>query len=166
MTGQADREVDQPPVPFGQKRGGSHSARWLKDPARPIRAARNPSEESMILVVDDDNDVRAMIARALQELGYPVSEAADGPAALAAIDAEAPSLVILDYMMPGMDGTEVAREIAARAPDLPIIFSTGHGALRALRNAAGDDASILEKPFALADLDALIEERLGKKRIA
>ena len=120
----------------------------------------------MILVVDDDDDVRTVIRKAVQELGYLVSEAPDGPSALAAIDAAKPSLVILDYVMPGMDGAEVAREIAARDPDLPIIFSTGHGALRALRNAAGEDVSILEKPFALTELGALIEENLAKRRAA
>lgn len=120
----------------------------------------------MILVVDDDEDVRTVIRKAVQELGYVVAEAPDGPSALAAIDEAKPSLVILDYMMPGMDGTEVAREIAARDPELPIIFSTGHGALRALRNAAGEDVSILEKPFALAELGALIEENLTKRRVA
>lgn len=118
----------------------------------------------MILVVDDDNDVRAMIKRALQELGYPVVEAHDGPTALALFDEQKPSLVILDYMMPGMDGAEVAREIASRDAEMPIIFSTGHVALRALRTAAGDDVSILEKPFALSELSALIEERLAQRR--
>lgn len=120
----------------------------------------------MILIVDDDNDVRAMIKRALRELGYPVMEAADGPTALAMLDDEdcRPLLVILDYMMPGMDGAEVAREIIKRDPDLPIIFSTGHAALRTLRSAAGEDVSILEKPFALADLQSLIEEKLTERR--
>lgn len=118
----------------------------------------------MILVVDDDNDVRAMIKRALQELGYPVLEAADGPSALTLFDESKPSLVILDYVMPGMDGAEVARQLLARDPDIPIIFSTGHGALRALRAAAGEDVSILEKPFALSELAALIEERLSQRR--
>ena len=120
----------------------------------------------MILIVDDDNDVRGMIKRALQELGYPVLEAHDGPTALALFDEQKPSLVILDYMMPGMDGAEVAREIAARDPSMPIIFSTGHGALRALRASAGEDVSILEKPFALSELSALIEERLAQRRAA
>ena len=118
----------------------------------------------MILVVDDDNDVRAMIKRALQELGYPVLEANDGPTALALFDEQKPSLVILDYMMPGMDGAEVARQIASRDAEMPIIFSTGHGALRELRKAAGEDVSILEKPFALSELSALIEERLAQRR--
>ena len=121
----------------------------------------------MILVVDDDNDVRAMIKRALQELGYPVVEAGDGPAALALLERgeePKPQLVVLDYMMPGMDGAEVAREIVRIDPDLPIIFSTGHAALRTLRSAAGEDVSILEKPFALSELQALIEEKLSERR--
>ena len=118
----------------------------------------------MILVVDDDNDVRAMIKRALQELGYPVTEASDGPSALAAFTEQTPSLVILDYMMPGMDGAEVARRLTDLDPEVPIVFSTGHGALRALRSAAGEDVSILEKPFALSELAALIEEKLSQRR--
>jgi DNA-binding NtrC family response regulator len=118
----------------------------------------------MILIVDDDSDVRSMIKRALHELGYPATEAKDGETALAIMAKEKPDLVILDYIMPGMDGTEVAREIARIDPDLPIIFSTGHGALRALRNAAGENISILEKPFALNELSELIETRLAERR--
>jgi CheY-like chemotaxis protein len=97
----------------------------------------------MILVVDDDASVRATIVSALAELGYAVREAADGEQALAAVREEAPSLVILDFVMPGMDGAEVARQIAAIDPDLPVIFSTGHAALRALRGAAGEDVRVL-----------------------
>src|SRR3954454_3309406 len=96
----------------------------------------------MILVVDDERAVRVMIGRALTELGYRVAEAAGGPEALQLAREDRPDLVVLDYVMPGMDGAEVARELAALDPDLPIIFSTGHGALRALRDAAGDEASI------------------------
>ncbi|MBA3676496.1 MAG: response regulator [Sphingosinicella sp.] len=118
----------------------------------------------MILIVDDDKDVRGMIKRALHELGYPATEASNGEKALAIMAEEMPDLVILDYIMPGMDGTEVAREIAKIDPALPIIFSTGHGALRALRNAAGENISILEKPFALNELSELIESRLAERR--
>jgi two-component system response regulator (stage 0 sporulation protein F) len=118
----------------------------------------------MILIVDDDDDVRAMIKRALHELGYPAMEAEDGQTALAIMAENMPDLVILDYVMPGMDGAEVAREIANIDPDLPIIFSTGHGALRALRNAAGENISVLEKPFALTELDELIETTRAERR--
>ena len=120
----------------------------------------------MILVVDDDSTVRATIAQALTELGYAVRQAPDGPTAIELVREKAPSLIILDYMMPGMDGTEVAREIAAIDPELPIIFSTGHSALRALRGAAGEDVRILEKPFTLDELDELLRERLAERRRA
>jgi CheY-like chemotaxis protein len=112
----------------------------------------------MILVVDDEPQVRAVIARGLTALGYRVLEAAGGEEALAIVRADPPSLVILDYVMPGMDGAETARRIAEIDPDLPILFSTGHAALRTLRGAAGEDVSILEKPFTLEELDALIRE--------
>ena len=91
----------------------------------------------MILVVDDDQQVRSTIVRGLTALGYAVREAAGGADALALIEEQKPQLVVLDYMMPGMDGAETAREIARIDPDLPIVFSTGHAALRALRQAGG-----------------------------
>jgi CheY-like chemotaxis protein len=112
----------------------------------------------MILLVDDDHQVRATIGRGLVELGYAVREAESGRAAIAAVREERPLLVILDYRMPGLDGAETAREILAIEPDLPIVFSTGHAALRALRNAAGEGTPVLEKPFSLAELDELIKE--------
>ena len=118
----------------------------------------------MILVVDDDSQVRASIRRALEELGYPVHEAVDGVSALALVKAERPSLVVLDYVMPGMDGAEVARAIAEVDPNIPVLFSTGHAALRALRNAAGEDVPVLEKPFTLDELDELVRERLAEAR--
>ncbi len=120
----------------------------------------------MILVVDDDSQVRAAIRRALEELGYPVREAPEGATALALVKSERPTMVILDYVMPGMDGAEVARAIAEVDPNIPILFSTGHAALRALRNAAGEDVPVLEKPFTLDELDELVRERLAEARRA
>ncbi len=118
----------------------------------------------MILVVDDDSQVRAAIRRALEELGYPVHEAGDGASAVALVKAERPGLVVLDYVMPGMDGAAVARAIAEVDPNIPILFSTGHAALRALRNAAGEEVPVLEKPFTLDELDELVRDRLAEAR--
>jgi two-component system response regulator (stage 0 sporulation protein F) len=119
----------------------------------------------MILIVDDEPQVRETIARSVAELGYSVREAESGEAALALIEESRPSLVILDYVMPGMDGAETAREIARIDAEIPVIFSTGHAALRVLRQTAGEGASVLEKPFTLAELDALIAETLQQRRV-
>jgi two-component system response regulator (stage 0 sporulation protein F) len=119
----------------------------------------------MILVVDDEPQVRATIVRSLAELGYAVREAADGEEALARVREQPPALVILDYVMPGMDGAETAREIARLDPDLPVIFSTGHAALRALRQTAGEGTQVLEKPFTLAELDELVRETIQGRRV-
>ena len=73
---------------------------------------------------------------------------------------------MLDYVMPGMGGAEVAREITAIDPNLPIVLSTGHAALRALRAAAGESATVLEKPFTLDELDEMLRERLAEARKA
>lgn len=118
----------------------------------------------MILVVDDDPLVRASIGRAVTELGYRVVEAGDGAAALAAIEAGGITLVILDYVMPDMDGAAVGRAIAELDPDLPLVFSTGHAALRALRSAAGEEIEVLEKPFTLDELEALLLDKLAERR--
>ena len=119
----------------------------------------------MILVVDDEPQVRATIARGLAALGYRVREASSGAQALAIARTGEISLVVLDYQMPGMDGAETARGLAEIDPELPVLFSTGHAALRALRSAAGEDASILEKPFTLDELDALIREIHPARRV-
>jgi len=116
------------------------------------------------LVVDDDPLVRAAIARAVTELGYLVVEAGDGGAALAAVETGGVTLVILDYVMPDMDGAEVGRAIAEIDPDLPLVFSTGHAALRALRTAAGEEIEVLEKPFTLDELEALLLDKLAERR--
>jgi two-component system response regulator (stage 0 sporulation protein F) len=70
----------------------------------------------MILLVDDDSDVRATIRRGLEELGYKTREAKNGAQALDLVGAERLQLVILDYLMPGLDGADTAREIAASIP--------------------------------------------------
>ena len=133
---------------------------------REIEGRASDDIRPLILIVDDDADVRSAIRRALDALGYVVCEAPDGPSALQVVREQALSLVVLDYLMPGMDGAEVARAIGAIDPELPIVFSTGHAALRALRSAAGEDVRVLEKPFTLDELDALLRERLSERRRA
>jgi PAS domain S-box-containing protein len=111
----------------------------------PAAAAPAPSPLS-ILVIDDDPDVRAFIAAALEEQGYRVSEAADGAKGLASIAKDTPDLAIVDFIMPGMSGAEVAREIRKKNPRLPVLFVSGYSETDAIKRTA-PDAPLLAKPF-------------------
>ncbi|WP_405941254.1 response regulator transcription factor [Streptomyces sp. NBC_00207] len=83
-----------------------------------------------VLVVDDDPTVSEVVAGYLERAGYTVERAADGPAALDAAARHRPDLVVLDLMLPGMDGLEVCRRLRARAdgrPSVPVVMLTARG---------------------------------------
>ena len=77
-----------------------------------------------ILIVDDERMIRAGLARLLSGAGFAVREARDGKSALAAVTERRPDLVLLDIMMPGMDGFEVCEKLLATDRDLPVVFLT------------------------------------------
>lgn len=79
-----------------------------------------------VLVVDDDPDIRMLVAFALEDSGHVVRQVSDGAAALNALEAKAPDVMVLDVMMPGTDGFGVLRGIRARhiAPQTKIIVLT------------------------------------------
>lgn len=81
---------------------------------------------TVILVVDDEPTVRALVRDVLEMDGHEVVEAADGPSALEAVAEHDPALMVLDIMMPGMSGLDVLRELRRDRPgnDLPIILLT------------------------------------------
>ncbi len=89
--------------------------------------APDPSAPIDVLVVDDDADALRMIQRALGSGATRVRCVATGAQALAAIDAAPPDAVLLDVLMPGMDGFETCRQLRVRHPELPVIFMTGLG---------------------------------------
>jgi DNA-binding response OmpR family regulator len=80
-----------------------------------------------ILVVDDDPTVAEVVAGYLDRAGFLVDRAADGPAALARAAARRPDLVVLDRMLPGMDGLEVCRRIRADGGPVPVVMLTARG---------------------------------------
>jgi signal transduction histidine kinase/CheY-like chemotaxis protein len=113
-----------------------------------------------VLLVDDDSAVREVTAAILHDLGYHVIEAGSGGAALEVLDREADiDLLLVDFAMPGMNGAEVAREVHARRPGLPVLFVTGYADTEALVSA-GDDG-IIRKPFVEKDLAAKLRSVLG-----
>lgn len=79
-----------------------------------------------MLVVDDDRTVSEVVARYLQRAGFVTRIVHDGPAAIAAAEQELPDLVVLDLMLPGLDGFEVFRKLRALAP-VPVVMLTALG---------------------------------------
>ncbi len=106
-----------------------------------------------VLVVDDDPMVSDVVRRYLERDGFTVGLAADGPAALRAFGLEKPDLVVLDLMLPGLDGLEVCRRMRAVAPDLPVVMLTalGEESDRVLGLEIGAD-DYVTKPFSPREL--------------
>lgn len=123
-----------------------------------------------VLVVDDDADVRAIVADMLELEGHVVRTAADGEEALARLDEADPDLLLTDVVMPGMRGTELAREVVARKPDVRVVLMSSHVDDEvALGDAALKGALFLSKPFSpdglLEVLDAAARQPAqGSKR--
>jgi len=116
-----------------------------------------------VLVVDDDRAVRESLRRSLDFNGYAVSLAADGAEALAGIGTLAPDVVIMDVMMPRLDGVEATRALRAAGNDVPILVLTARDAVgdRVEGLDAGAD-DYLTKPFALAELLARLRALLRR----
>lgn len=116
-----------------------------------------------VLVVDDEPAIRWLVVRALEEHGYEVSEADSGPSAVAAL-AWKPDLVVLDRLMPGMDGQAVLDEIRRRG-DTPVIMLTALAAeadrIAGLDHGADD---YLVKPFSIGELEARVRALLRRAR--
>src|SRR4029079_8895601 len=89
-----------------------------------------------VLVIDDDPDVRGFIVESLEDQGYAVREAGDGREGLKEMARKAPDLVVLDFIMPGLSGAEVASRILAKRPDQPILFVSGYSETEAVKRIA------------------------------
>lgn len=122
-----------------------------------------------ILVADDDPSIREILAIQLTRLGYEVHVAADGQETLEAYAAEKPDLVILDVLMPLLDGLRVCRKIRALEKKsggrVPVLFLTARDTRHDKTSAAlsgGDD--FVAKPVSLQELRERVELALGKAR--
>jgi two-component system nitrogen regulation response regulator NtrX len=118
---------------------------------------------SDILVVDDEADIRELVAAILQDEGYAVRTAHNAEAALAAFRARKPGLVVLDIWMTsgGLDGLEVLDRMKSTDPDLPVIMISGHGnietAVSSIKRGAYD---FIEKPFKSDRLMLVVERAM------
>jgi two-component system response regulator MprA len=131
--------------------------------ARGARLVTMPGGPTKVLVVDDEPAVRAALDRALRAEGYSVTTAGDGRAALERVFEDHPDLVVLDVLMPVMDGLEASRALRASGDRTPILVLTARDSVadRVEGLDAGAD-DYLVKPFALDELLARIRALLRR----
>lgn len=123
---------------------------------------------SDILIVDDEADIRSLVGDILRDEGHATREAEDADGALAAVDASAPDLIILDIWLQGsrLDGIEVLKAVKRDNPDIPVVIISGHGnieiAVAAIKQGAYD---FIEKPFNTDQLLVVVQRALEAGRL-
>jgi excisionase family DNA binding protein len=132
-------------TPGGHRRFRLEDLESFVDGSRPAgRSRRGP----LVLVVDDDARLREFLRVSLEASGYSVSEAAGGEQALAAIADERPALVLLDVVMPGVDGWQLLRRLEERHGSIPVIMFSGQVDEASAQAAAeGGARGFIGKPF-------------------
>jgi DNA-binding response OmpR family regulator len=133
-----------------------------RTPAASLMA--NPDPPARIMVVDDDPTLADVVGRYLLRDGHQIEWVHDGHAALCRIEAEPPDLVILDLMLPGIDGLEVCRRLRARWP-IPVIMLTALG--EEIDRIAGFETGAddyITKPFSLRELTLRVRSVLRRAR--
>ena len=114
-----------------------------------------------ILLAEDDDSMRAYLARALERTGYEVVAVANGADAVPLISSDQFDLLLTDIVMPEMDGIELAQHAATVAPGMRIMFITGFAAVTLKAGKAVPQAKVLSKPFHLRDLVLEINRIFG-----
>ena len=114
-----------------------------------------------ILLAEDDDQLRIFLSRGLERAGYIVDSVGDGLAALAKAETASFDLLLADVVMPGLDGIELAREVAALQPGIRVMFITGFAAV-VMREEAwlSNRPRVLAKPFHLRHLIEEVEALL------
>ena len=119
--------------------------------------------EARLLIVDDELNIRELLSASLRFAGFDVDVAADGREALAKVQADRPDLLVLDVMMPGLDGLTVLRRLRANALDVPVLLLTARDATEdkvAALNVGADD--YITKPFSLEEVIARVRAVLRR----
>jgi CheY-like chemotaxis protein len=117
------------------------------------------SQESKILLVDDNTVVRDMLVDLVGSLGYHADAAAGGEEALAMFDRGQYAMVLTDLLMPGMNGWEVLAALRQRDPHIPVVIVTGSPVVGDPR-ASQPGVAVLKKPVDVAGLDSMIKRML------
>jgi DNA-binding response OmpR family regulator len=120
--------------------------------------------ETRVLIVDDDMDIRVLLRELLERAGYTVEDAPDGRAGLRALYARPPQLVVLDVAMPELDGWQTLDRIR-EVTDVPVLMLTARaGELEKVRGLKGGADDYVVKPFGRQELLARVEALLRRNR--
>jgi DNA-binding response OmpR family regulator len=129
------------------------------------RRRDNRTVATRVLVIDDEAPIRLLCRVNLEAEGMEVLEAADGPSGLATARAETPDVILLDVMMPGLDGWEVLEELLQdeRTKNTPIVFLTARAELRdQARGLELGGIDYVTKPFNPVELAPLVEDLVAR----
>ena len=117
-----------------------------------------------ILILEDEPALAHLLREALTRSGYAVTTCADGRAGLRAAQAAPPDLLLVDVMLPGLDGFAVVRELRRTLPALPVLFLTARGVpADVVRGFEAGGNDYLKKPFSLDELLARVRELLRRQ---
>lgn len=120
----------------------------------------------LILIIEDDEFLRSLVAKRLEQAGFRIAVAVDGESGLAVAADSQPALILLDLLLPGMDGYEFLEKIKARENlrSIPVVAFSNLGQREDIEKAKtlGADDFLIKANFTLDELVLKIEERLGK----
>ena len=140
----------------------------LGDPAdetgKPACTQRDPGA-ARVLVVDDDANVRQLIVECLEVIGYKVQQADSGMRGLALLEEDPPDLLVVDFIMPDMNGAEVISRVRRTHPEIPIVLSTGYVDARS-ESTIPPTEKVLQKPFDIDQLARTVSEALEHPPVA
>ena len=117
-----------------------------------------PHGGARVLLVDDDEDLRAIVSKALEALGYEVTAVADGRSGLGELRSTRPDVLVVDFAMPGMNGADVAKAARELCPGLPVVLASGYSDTDAIERSIGAHAKLLRKPFRIDELLEAVAE--------
>jgi DNA-binding NtrC family response regulator len=119
-----------------------------------------------ILVVDDESSNRKILGQELTQKGYVVETANDGHEGLKKLESSRPDLIILDYMMPGLSGLDVLKELRKREDDTPVVMITAYGTVeRAVEAMKGGAYDFITRPFEPDHIALVVQKALERQRL-
>jgi DNA-binding response OmpR family regulator len=117
-----------------------------------------------ILIVDDEENHRRSLAIGLRLEGFVVSEASDGESALDWLENHAPDLAIVDLMMPGINGLDLARRMRMRHPGVRVVLTSAyHLSERQVERAGVGAIAFVPKPYSMDELAGFLRAKLGRR---